>query len=114
MEADPPECELCGRRVAGLTRHHLIPRTRHGRRPGRSAEDRRAQRERIARLCAPCHKQVHALLSEKELEREFDTVTKLAAHPELARFVRWIRTKPDGTHVATRRPKGRRGRRGPR
>jgi len=25
----PDRCELCGRVVAALTRHHLIPRTRH-------------------------------------------------------------------------------------
>lgn len=87
-------CELCLRAVAHPTRHHLVPRTR---------QKGTRERERIAWLCAPCHKQIHVLLSEKELERAYDTIEKLAAHPEVARFVRWVAKRPDGTHVPTRR-----------
>lgn len=104
-------CKLCGRRVADLRRHHLVPRTRQNSRRSRKAPDRHELRERIAWLCEPCHKQVHALFAEKELERSFDTLAKLAAHPEIERFVRWLRTKPDGTQVvalpARRRGQGR-------
>lgn len=72
-------------------------------------------RERIAWMCRPCHKQVHALFSEKELERSFDTLAKLAAHPEVERFVRWVREKPDSTHVVALRSRRRgRGGNGPR
>lgn len=108
-------CELCEREVAQLSRHHLVPRTRHGSRRSRRAEDRRELLERVARLCAPCHKQVHALFSEKELERAYDTLEKLAAHPEVQRFVAWVRSRPDGTHVPALRARRRgRGGTGPR
>ena len=45
-------------------------------------------------LCSACHRQVHATLSEKELERDYPTPERLRAHADLARFVAWIRTKP--------------------
>jgi hypothetical protein len=37
---------------------------------------------------------VHALFKEKTLEREFNTLEALVKHPEVARFVNWIQTKP--------------------
>lgn len=107
-------CELCGRRVARLARHHLIPRARHAHQRERDASQRRERRERIAWLCAACHKQLHVLFSEKELERHFDSVAKLRAHPEVQRFVRWVRRRPDGTHVVALRTRRRRDGRGPR
>lgn len=88
-------CELCGREGVELTRHHLIPRTRHKNRRTRR-EFAREERERVAMLCRRCHDQVHVLLTEKELEREYATVERLAAHPDVARFVEWIRGKPPG------------------
>jgi hypothetical protein len=66
-------------------------------------------------MCRPCHKQLHALFSEKELERSYDTLEKLAAHPEVERFVAWVRDKPAGTHVVALRTRRRdRGGKGPR
>lgn len=95
---------LCGRATADLTRHHLIPRTRHHNKRTRR-ESSREERETTVPFCRACHKQVHALLSEKQLEREFDSVEKLAAHPEIAKFVAWVRKQPAGKHV-TVRPSG--------
>ncbi len=45
-------------------------------------------------LCAACHKQVHAVLSEKELADRYTTREALLAHEPIARFVDWIRAKP--------------------
>ena len=36
---------------------------------------------------------VHALFTEKTLEREFNTLESLASHLNWARFVTWIRKK---------------------
>lgn len=96
-------CELCGRNVRVLTRHHLIPQTRHKNRRNKRDFDRAEVKQRIALLCRPCHAHVHAQLDNKRLEREFNTVDALAAHPEIARFVAWIRQRPDGTRVVSRR-----------
>jgi hypothetical protein len=51
---------------------------------------------RILLVCRPCHKQIHAVFSEKDLEREFNTREKLLAHFEIQRFVDWIANKPAG------------------
>lgn len=94
-------CALCGREEE-LTRHHLIPRTRHSNRRNKRDFDR-ATVHRTVGLCRPCHKQVHAVLTEKELEREWNTVPKLLQHPEIERFVAWIRGKPRGFRCITRK-----------
>ena len=96
-------CELCERRVRELTRHHLIPQTRHKNRRNKRDFDRNDVRQRIALLCRPCHSHVHATLGNKRLEREFNTVEALAAHPEISRFVRWVARRPDGTRVGFRK-----------
>lgn len=93
--SEPAVCELCGRRVSARTRHHLIPRTRHPNKRNKREFDRKEVKQRIAWFCRPCHDHVHALFSEKTLERDLNTIKSLAVHPEVARFVTWIRNKPD-------------------
>ena len=102
-------CELCGRAVAALTRHHLIPKARHANKRNKREFDRVEVKQRLAWFCRPCHSHVHALFSEKTLEREFNTLVLLRAHPEVTKFVRWIRSKPDGfkpTSHASNRKRG--------
>ncbi len=50
-----------------------------------------------------CHRQVHALFSETELARDFNTAESLLAHAEIQKFVAWIQTKPDDFFERTRR-----------
>ncbi|MFN3167261.1 MAG: hypothetical protein ACE37H_09390 [Phycisphaeraceae bacterium] len=106
----PPACELCRRAGLPLTRHHLIPRKRHRRRSAQQRFGREEMRTRIALLCKPCHCTVHATLTEKELEDAFNTLDALAGHPEIARFVRWVRKQPTDRRVAVKRPNGSRHR----
>ena len=94
-------CALCGR-VEKLTRHHLVPRTRHHNKKNKRDFDRAAVKQ-VVGLCRPCHSQVHMLLSEKELERGYSTLEALRAHAELAKFVEWIRAKPAGFRCAMRK-----------
>lgn len=89
------ECGLCERVVERRTRHHLIPRSRHGNKRVR----RTFTREELSRtvpLCPACHRQIHRTLTEKDLEREYNTVEALRSHPEISRFVKWIEKKPHG------------------
>jgi len=91
---DSGDCPLCGRKlVAGgsVNRHHLVPRSRNG-------------REAVA-LHRICHAAIHAALSEKELERRYNTIEKLRNHPQLSRFVTWVRRKPPEFWIRTRRPR---------
>lgn len=92
------ECELCGRRVRGITRHHLVPRSRARKDKKRKRKNRRDRREleRTVDLCGPCHRNVHVSLSNGDLERGYDSVEALREHPGVRRFTAWIRTKPHG------------------
>lgn len=99
-----PQCELCRRTGLELTQHHLIPRKRH-RQP--SCKKRFTPEQRtgsIAMLCRPCHSTVHATLSEKTLEQQYNTVEALAEHPEIARFVNWVCKQHPTRRIAVHRP----------
>jgi hypothetical protein len=87
---------LCDRTVRKLTRHHLVPRTRHKNKRNKKMFDRR-EVHRTIDLCSSCHRHVHATISNKELEREYNTLEALKVHPGISRFVEWVRRKPQGT-----------------
>ena len=72
-------CALC-RREEVLTAHHLIPRTRHHNKRNKRDFDRGVVKQTVG-ICQPCHAQIHALFSEKELERDWNTIASLRAHP---------------------------------
>lgn len=92
----PSSCELCGRTLSALTRHHLIPRARHGKKRNRRLFDRDEVHTRILWICRPCHDHLHEVLSEKEMEVDYHSREALLAHPAIQRFVSWIASKPEG------------------
>ena len=89
-------CELCGRREPSLTRHHLIPRTRHRNKRVKKLYSREDMTGRVLWLCRPCHHHVHRTLSEKQLALEYNQRDKLLEHPEIKQFVEWLSTRPVG------------------
>jgi hypothetical protein len=95
------KCAICGREER-LTRHHLIPRTRHHNKRNKREFDRVTVKQ-TAGICRPCHSQIHALLTEKELERDYRTIKSLLAHREIRKFAAWIGTKPRGFRCAVRK-----------
>jgi hypothetical protein len=94
-------CALCERTVPAtlITLHHLRPKEHGGK-----ADDRLP-------FCKPCHKQIHALFSNKQLADEYHTIHRLREAPALATFLRWIRRqKPERnfrTITSTNHPKRR-------
>lgn len=84
-------CPLCERKIPPSQRdaHHLVPKSKGGR-----------NTEYLHRIC---HRQIHALLTETELARRFNSVDSLLAHPEIARFVAWVKTKPEDFMERTRK-----------
>lgn len=84
-------CLLCGRSIPPLQRdaHHLVPKLR--------GDVQTAWLHRI------CHRQIHAWFTESELERLHHHVEALRSHPEMARFLEWVRRKPDDFHERTRK-----------
>ncbi|ADC64737.1 conserved hypothetical protein [Ferroglobus placidus DSM 10642] len=84
-----PVCELCG--IPGdLTRHHIVPnpvRRRLKRKKGKSAEEVNS----TVLLCRDCHRQLHALFTEKELACM--TWDEIKSKESVRKWVDWIRKK---------------------
>ena len=87
-------CELCKREVAFRTQHHLIPRTTHKRKKRREGYTQE-ELNRVIWICAPCHKNIHAVLTEKELAEEYSTLEKLLSFPAIVKFTAWVRKQAD-------------------
>ena len=98
-------CALCGRDIppALESRHHLVPKLKGG----------KSNAENIVVLHRPCHDKVHAVFTEGQLARDYNTIEALLGHPEIDKFARWIAKRPidfnDGT-TSLRRRRQRRGR----
>lgn len=76
-------CPLCGRPMVpgpSLDRHHWVPRSEGGR-----------EQTLMHRIC---HRKIHSVLSERELAAAYDSPEALRGHPEIARFLKWVRRKP--------------------
>ena len=99
----PAPCALCHRLNTPLTRHHLLPQSRHNKPRFARRHTKQEGRTRIALLCKACHSHVHSILSEKQLEAEFHTIEALAAHPDIARFTQWIASKPPSFQPLSRK-----------
>ncbi|SFU94657.1 hypothetical protein SAMN02799631_03339 [Methylobacterium sp. 174MFSha1.1] len=96
---EPVVCPLCERpipRDARQSKHHLTPKLKGG------------THGETVQLHQICHSAIHARHSEAELARRLSDVESLRAEPEIARFLDWIRTKPDDFHTATRMTRTRR------
>jgi hypothetical protein len=63
-------------------------------------------------ICSDCHRAVHATFSNKELEREYNTVEALLAHEGFRRMVQFIARQDGRVRIATRRDQRGRGRNG--
>src|SRR5437867_1710284 len=76
-------CPLCYRPLAEpMNRHHLVPLSRGG--------------KGIPTLTMHkiCHSKIHAVLTEKELMAYYNTIERIQAHEEIAKFIKWVSKKP--------------------
>lgn len=97
--AETPLCPLCGRPIVpgpSADAHHLVPRSKGG-----------VETFLMHRIC---HQKIHATFTEDELAREYHDWIRLRAHPEIASFLRWVRTKPAEYYDRSRRTRALRGR----
>ncbi len=79
-----PICPLCARSIPASQsdEHHLVPKLKGG-------------KDTVA-MHRICHRQIHALFSEAELAQKYNTADALLEHPEIQRFVQWVKSKPNG------------------
>ena len=91
LDAEDKLCPLCMRPIPKSQRdaHHLIPKSRGG-----------IDTVILHRLC---HRQIHALLTENQLARNYSTIEALRAHPEIDKFIEWIINKPSHIRAAIKR-----------
>lgn len=84
-------CELCQRQPVETTVHHLTPREEGG------------AHLPTANLCIPCHKQIHALYTNKELAVRLNTIERLRDDEQIKKYIKWIRKQPAKTLVRVRK-----------
>lgn len=84
-------CPLCDREIPESQKdaHHLVPKSKGGK-----------ETEFLHRIC---HKQVHALFTETELAIKLNNAETLRAHPEMQKFIAWIKSKPNDFYEKTRK-----------
>ena len=90
-------CPICGRDMIegpSIDRHHWTPRSKGGR--------------ETDLLHLVCHRMIHRVFSEKELADSFRDPAVLRAHPDIRRFVGWVRRQPPEYVDWPRQPRGRR------
>ncbi len=88
-------CPVCGRElVAGMSvdRHHWLPKSRGG--------------KEAAPLHLICHRKIHSLFSRKELAGEYGTPEAVRCHPEMHKFIKWVRRQPLEMVDRHRKPRG--------
>lgn len=84
-------CPICDRPIpeAQKDAHHLIPKSKGGK-----------TTEYLHRIC---HRQIHALFTETELASQFNTAAALQEHPEMQRFIHWVKSKPNHFYEKSRK-----------
>ena len=84
-------CPICGRAIPDSQKdaHHLIPKSKGGR-----------ATEYLHRIC---HKQIHALFTETELAQQYHHAEILREHPEMKKFIAWVKDKPNSFYEKTRK-----------
>jgi len=76
-------CPLCGRDMTtgpSVNRHHWTPKLKNG--------------ETASWIHVVCHRMIHRTFSEADLARHYSTPEALLGHPDIKRFVSWVRKKP--------------------
>lgn len=77
---DYSTCELCRRDgITKVTEHHLTPREVGG------------KHKPTAWLCEDCHKQIHALYTNKELAIRLNTIELLESDEKIKKYLKYAR-----------------------
>ncbi|MEL6987025.1 MAG: HNH endonuclease [Bacteroidota bacterium] len=95
FKANPEDiCPICSRLIGNsknANRHHLHPKSRGG------------KPETMIVMHKICHDKIHSVFSNKELERDYNSVEKLTSHPEIKKFIKWLKNKPPNFYDFSKR-----------
>lgn len=87
-------CPICGRPMfkgASVDRHHWQPKSRGG--------------TEAVYLHRICHRKLHSIFSNKELAAGLAAPEQVRQHPEIQRFIRWVRRQPPERVLRHRPPR---------
>jgi hypothetical protein len=88
MRSEPKDlgpCPVCGRAMVAepsVDRHHWVPKSAGGR--------------ETEAIHVVCHRMIHRVFNARDLAADYAEPEAVRAHPEIARFVAWVRRKPAG------------------
>ena len=83
------KCELCDRENE-LTFHHLIPKSQHKNKWFKKNYTRIEMAKGINVCKYDCHREIHYMITEKELGRSFNTLEKLKRHLKIKKYTKYI------------------------
>lgn len=88
-------CQICGRSVPNefIEKHHLIPRSKHG-----------AKGDKLV-VCCNCGDMLHQLFDNKQLSKELNTLYKILHNERVAKWVLWVRNKPEDFRICMKKKK---------
>lgn len=89
-------CELCVRSPNRTMVHHLIPKQCGG------------VNGPSMKVCSACHKQIHAIFTNKELAEFYHSKERLLDHPEMAKYIKWVIKQDPEKRITTRKSNSRR------
>lgn len=92
-EVIPDLCPICERLNYYPSDHHMVPRSRGGR--------------TTEMICRDCHKAIHSLFTNKELEEKYHTADVLLANEEFAKMIAFISKQDPGGKVTIKKSKRR-------
>ena len=79
------QCPICDRDMwkgDSIDKHHMVPKCRGGK-----------ETEYLHKIC---HRKIHSIWTEKELEKEYNDPEKIKEHEEMQKFIKWVSKKePD-------------------
>jgi hypothetical protein len=82
LGANPDICPLCGRPLAEpCNKHHLLPISKGG------------KGTETVMLHKICHDKIHAVFTEMELKKHYNTIEQLQQNEEIVRFIKWVRKR---------------------
>jgi hypothetical protein len=83
------KCGLCEREFGevDIQFHHLIPKTHGG--------------KEVVPIHKICHRKIHSLFTEKELQKKYFTFASLLEHEDVKIFVDWVKKKHPSFYVSS-------------
>ena len=86
------KCELCARENI-LTFHHLIPKCLHTNKWFKANYSREQMNKGLMLCKYECHKEIHLLISNKDLGKYYNTKKLLLSHINVKSYIKWIKKK---------------------